>query len=165
MKKVLYKLLPVIVFVLSLSGCTSVSTNHISDYGAFLNSKYGLRTVEGFYPENLENVEEVRQYSFEYKVGFPDDEVQVVLDCVYSAEQYAAEVARIKALDYSYSYYPADERSRFYYPAYAMSVNEGDYEYVLLLEDESRMVYVHLEYYPSTMIKFDKSFLPKGYEW
>lgn len=86
------------ILVLSLSGCTSVSTSNTSDYGEFLDSKYRLGTLEGFYPENLEKVKEVKQYSFKYKSGFLDDEAQVILDCVYTPEQYGKEIERIKAL-------------------------------------------------------------------
>lgn len=164
-RKVFAPFLTVIVSLLMLSGCKSVLLTDTADYGKFLDRQYGLKTVEGFYPEELDKVQEIKQYSFIYDPGLLDDEAQVVLDCVYSAEQYAAEVERIKALDYSYSYYPADEHSRFSYPAYAMSVNENYYEYVLLMEDECRMVYIHLERYPSKSVTFDKTFLPKDYEW
>ena len=152
-------------FILSLSGCVYVSTGDTSHYGEFLDGKYSLNTVAGFYPEDLERVSEVKKYFFEYNVGFLDDEAQVILDCVYTPEQYGKEIERIKALNYSYSYYPADENSIFQYPAYAMSVKQDCYEYVLLIEEEHRMVYIHLEYYPSDSVQFDKSFLPKGYEW
>lgn len=167
MKKIFYTLLSVtlMILVLSLLGCTSVSTSNTSDYGEFLDGKYSLNTVAGFYPEDLERVSAVKKYFFEYNVGFLDDEAQVILDCVYTPEQYGKEIERIKALNYSYSYYPADENSIFQYPAYAMSVKQDCYEYVLLIEEEHRMVYIHLEYYPSDSVQFDKSFLPKGYEW
>lgn len=164
-RKTFAAFLTVMVSLLILSGCKPVLVTDTADYGKFLDRKYGLDTVEEFYPENLDKVQEVKQYSFIYKPGLLDDEAQVVLDCVYSAEQYAAEIERIKALDYSYSYYPADEHSRFSYPAYAMSVNENYYEYVLLLEEEYRMIYIHLERYPGESVAFDKNFLPKDYEW
>lgn len=153
------------LFIFIFFGCTSVLLTDTADYGTFLDRKYRLNIVEGFYPENLEQMQEVKQYSFVYDSGLLDDEAQVVLDCVYSAEQYTVEIERIKALDYSYSYYPADENSRFSYPAYAMSVNENYYEYVLLVEEEYRMIYIHLERYPSEAVTFDKAFLPKDYAW
>lgn len=78
------------------------------------------------------------------------ESLHIILDMVILQK-----IERIKAFDYSYSYYPA----------YAMSVNENYYEYVLLVEEEYRMIYIHLERYPAESVTFDKAFLPKDYAW
>lgn len=193
MKKLISALLALIFSAGMLTGCigpTKVYTelSHAESYWwAGKPSDYCVSFM-GFalMPDRSSNAK-IEEYYFRVQPTLLDDTIQLYLNCVYSEEDYAAEVERLKNLD-CIGHFPGDEGpaetsytdggavieeyangTRYYddgtfnYPAYVQGLEWGRVcEYALLMEQEHRIVYVYLQYEYRSRIKFDKAYLPNG---
>ncbi len=105
------------------------------------------------FPDDTDKAEEAEFY-YEYKTGLLDTDGSFFLTCVYSDEDFEAEVDRISAVTctidaqdiHSTKAVEYDE-DMYNYPAYiAIDGYTHNYEYALIDDDNNRIIYVLLGY-------------------
>lgn len=165
----------IFLVAVTLIGCQGyLTTNGNEKYGEFYNDKYVINLPLDVFPKEVDDAV-CNQYVFTYKAGVLDDRCQIFLDCSYNEDDYEAEVSRIikisggEFMQYINSQYTTESQivfneEWFEHPAYVVTYVEGKkYEYVMLFENERRIVYVGLQYCPLSTIEFDHDYLPINY--
>lgn len=173
-KKIWILLFVLILISFTLIGCQSYSTTNIEKYGEFNMNKYVINLSLDVFPAEVDD-DACNQYVFIYKAGVLDDRCQIFLDCSYNEDDYEAEVSRIQKISggefmqrVNSKYITENQivynEEWFKYPAYVVTYVEGKkYEYVMLFENERRIIYVGLQYCPLSTIEFDHDYLPINY--
>ncbi len=193
MKKIIFALLTLVFPAAIFSGCigpNSVYTDvgHAESYWwVDKPSDYCVSFIGFDLMPVKESNAQITDYYFRVQPTLLDDTIQLYLNCVYSDEDYAAEVNRLKNLN-CIGHFSDDTRvpetvysdgstvveeyrneTRYYdddtfnYPAYVQDLEWGRAcEYALLNEAEHRIVYVYLQFEYRSGIKFNKEYLPKS---
>lgn len=190
-KSVILVICAVFVFTFMFSGCAGTVRNDFADAESFWWENDDENRCVSFYdfalmPRKDSNAE-IQDYYFRVKPELLNDAIQLYVNCVYSAEDYAREVDRLENLE-CIGHFTDDDRAAetsytdgstvvefyknetkyfddgtFNYPAYAQGLEWGRVcEYALLIEEEYRIVYVYLQYEYKDKIAFDKQYLPNG---
>lgn len=109
-------------------------------------------------------------FHYYWRDTFGSPTAEIFLSCRYEAEEYNAEVSRITgthkqigATDNKVYY---DDAENFNYPAYVAVDDRADWEYALLLPDNSTIVYIFSSNMYTKDISFDHDYLPANYtDW
>ena len=101
-KSVIFVLCAVFVFTFMFCGCAGTVRNDIADAESYWWENDNENRCVSFYdfalmPRKGSNAE-IKDYYFRVKPELLDDTVQLYINCVYSAEDYAREVDRLKEL-------------------------------------------------------------------
>jgi len=150
---------------------TTVTTD-VRDYPSCL-SDYSPQSDLTLFPSSVSDSAEVRSFYFYGSHPVFDDEIQIALDCDYTAEEYESEIARLSTAENTHYAYPSGapfegyavyDTENFEYPACVIRLGD-DYtsEYALVIEDEHRIIYVFLQFVPEDDVAFDTALLPDGY--
>lgn len=159
-----------------LSGCKVHTYTDITDYGNFNNGDCVINLNLDIFPATIDE-DICNEYIYSWSRGLMDDSCQIYLDCTYNKENFNTEKERIENLDggvYSeeYTQYVSDsgisgiiyDELSFKTPAYVLTMVEGrQYAYIFLFEEESRIIYIGLQYCPISNVQFDHDFLPLNY--
>lgn len=177
MRKKLYLILVFSLAVMCiLSGCKVHTYTDITDYGNFNNGDCVINLNLDIFPATIDE-DICNEYIYSWSRGLMDDSCQIYLDCTYNKENFNTEKERIENLDggvYSeeYTQYVSDsgisgiiyDELSFKTPAYVLTMVEGrQYAYIFLFEEESRIIYIGLQYCPISYVQFDHDFLPLNY--
>ena len=160
---------------LSFAGCAvSCSESGIvftytkaEDYGVFFESKtlvFDDRLL--FFPKNLDNIKVLNTYKYldgYYGLWAGN---QVYLDVTYDEETFVKEIERWS--NYKYDYLGIEENSPkfdnaylFHYPTYVFLYRSKEYQYISIIEQECRVIYVYIEAGAKELIPDEH--LPKNY--
>ena len=150
MKKAIL-LLYALCIVVNLTGCSSLS---LAPFALHLTTKvydsiddYPEQPVPLLYDDLLVFPDKklfsectVNQYRSVVKSALLLDEVYILLDCTYSAEQYQQEIQRLIEINAVY------RKDIFEHPAYIMVLlDSGFYEYAIVDEENRQIAYVYAE--------------------
>ena len=132
--------------------------------------KYGVWVGDGtvvdhtaVFPQNLKQVKDVNQYIYTFNdIRLLKDEYQVFLDCEYTPENFNTEIERLKQIPYI-----TYQKECTTCPAYILNMGDnGLNQYVLVDEDQSRLIYVTTYFIKKDKLKFSEKYLPQGYcDW
>ena len=120
--------------------------------------KYGAWEGDGtvvdhtaVFPQNLKQVKNVNQYIYTFNdMRLLKDEYQVFLDCEYTPENFNAEIERLKQIPYI-TYH----KEYTMYPAYILKMGDnGLNQYVLIDENQSRLIYVTMYFIKKDKLEF-----------
>ena len=140
--------------------------SNIEDYGMFRDNGCLREFTWIIFPENLEKVQEVKDYKYLYE-NFAGTEYQIYLDAVYDSENFEDERERLRNFEYPIrNGYAAklqfDEAQLFNYPTYIAVYSGGVYSYASIIEEEQRIVYLYI-YSLNAEIVAPEEFLPKDF--
>ena len=183
MKRFFQKLFILLLCLICFSSCaTTKIITDINEYGNFppdsSKMSIGDRII---FPENLENVKEVKNYTFVYDYILWDP-TQLYLDVIYDDENFQKEIERLNNYDISEDSrwdegsfeFSADTKFRldekmklFNYPTYISDYAVSGFSYASVIEEEKRIVYVYLECsgIDEEKMVVPKIFLPKEYQF
>lgn len=165
MKKV-WSLILIFTALFSFCSCAKNTTN-AERYGDFFDrTKYmDLHTNFDLFPESLPEDCTVNQYQFYFKEGLFFTDAIVLLDLTCTTEVYNREIERISQTKYSYMYgdVPIIDLDHFHYTAYVHAYATEEYDYVLTIPEENRLVFVFSQTAPKGKFKCSEDLLPKEY--
>lgn len=168
----------IIMIIAALIGfaCSGKSSNNAEDAnywweiypGDYCVPNYGFELMPVRSGRAVINVYKFSRYS-----TLLDDSIELFIDCTYSEEDYAREVERLKYLVClrRTADSPNDEEERgdgtieldegFLAPAIVEVLLRGEgAEYALLYENEHRILYVYLQWWPQKRLDIDSAYLP-----
>lgn len=115
----------------------------------------------------------INDYLFSWYPTLLDDSIELFIDCTYSEEDYAREVRRLNSVDFCritadspnedavYGSGTFEATEGFLTTAIVGVLKRGEgAEYALLYEEENRIVYVYLQYWPRYRLDIDSLYLP-----
>lgn len=162
MKKVVKAVLILAVTILLSSCALYTDEKSVENYGEFFE-KAGAISEYLIFPEEIpESATEVTYRCLWNDISLIDPTIQIYLEYQLGEEEYAAEVQRISGIQLDEGIYPVwlDEES-FEYPAYvATDGYSHEYEYVLMDEENHRLISIDLWNEFHVNVKFDKDCLP-----
>ena len=152
------------------------STSDVKKYGEFFKTEkfYKIYTNFDLFPDTIPENSTVNQYLFSWrnvKALIKDTtDIIVFLDLTLTSDGYNAEVERIsQEKDTSrppYDVLPKIDDENFNYKSFSFPdmyvVNGWEIQYVLLIPEENRLIYVYLQY-PEEVCDFPHEFLPIHY--
>ena len=153
---------------LSLSACGERIYVKEEDYGVFFErEQLNLHDELLFFPKNLDSVKFLNKYIYvdgTYALALGG--YQVYLDVTYDEETFVKEIERWS--NYKYDYLGIEENSPkfdnaylFHYPTYVFRYYSDMYQYISIIEQECRMIYVYIE--SGLDEKIPDEHLPKNY--
>lgn len=156
-----------IIAGLNKDSYTESHTADVEKYREF-DEYYGISKLYLFPNASLKKNEEakIHKYLYNCKGSKVFQTCQIFLECEYSWEAYEKEKKRLTEVADSETKLQAKyTENDFPYPAvYAMKGNESCYEYVLLLEEEKKMIYIYLQgSIDRRELLFSKEYLPLSY--
>ena len=157
----------VILALYFLFGGSPEVTEDITQYEEMLVKYENIHTGFITFPEKLPESASDTSFYFSFQDTWDDPTCEVFLQCTYSPEDYAAEVAR---LDETKKVFPnkeltllRDDVGVFNYPAY-IAVDKMDYSYeYALLTGDNQITYVFVSFMTEDNLKMDKKYLPSDY--
>ncbi len=171
MKKGLYIIVALIIIVVAFLGYSVVFgggtyiTENPKDYYDFTShNENGIMSDLYIFPKKIyDNTQKVKYY-YLFSDTFLDTTYQIYLDCVYEDNEFELEKNRIKSLNYEKNKISFDEQN-FSLPAYVARLGyDCTSEYVLIDEQENRIIYIYLQFAKKEDIGFDLSLLPNNYK-
>lgn len=114
------------------------------------------------FPKSIEEAEDPEYYFYTVN-GLFGRGTAVYLKCKYSPEKYNLEMERIKniqATSAEGTMGPYYDQELFHWPAYVASFMQGEYEYVLCLEEECTLVYVYMRKVDQSEAGFEQKYYP-----
>lgn len=156
----------ILIFSLILLSACSVISDDIKNYGSFRNYlPAGQDIAYVIFPESIPNSAKNTEYVFEYKETLLDPEIQLYLEYELSKKDYDKEIERIKSINNRRKIKYDFSEENYIYPAYIAVENyDNGFEYVMLDEENYRLIYVYLKFYnDKKQIRFDLSYLPKNW--
>jgi len=168
-KKLRYFIAVLLMVALSFSFCSCgvrVYTK-VEDYGVFFQTKNLYEDDQLLiFPETLENASVVNGYKYlDGYYGFFAG-AQIYLDVTYDEETFAKETeywSNYKYDDTVVDDVPPkfDDAYLFNYPTFVFEYQSVEYQYISVIEQECRMIYVYIEIGSDEVIPDE--FLPKNY--
>ena len=151
------------------------STSDVKKYGEFFKTEkfYKIYTNFDLFPDTIPENSTVNQYLFSWrnvKALIKDTtDIIVFLDLTLTSDGYNAEVERISQEKDThqppYDILPIIDDVNFNYTAYSFSYvnNRWKIQYVLMIPEENRLIYVYLQYAEEEACDFPHEFLPIHY--
>ena len=134
---------------------------YINEYRGDLDSNLSI------FPDNKSNMIEA-DFSSSFQTNFFDTDGYIILIAKYNKEDFSSEINRLKGLSMtiyanskdnaeSYTNYVRYDEKSYKYPAYITIDGFGHtYEYALINEEESEIIYIYLSYPKEDNIKYRK---------
>ena len=145
---------------------TEIFTNKIQDYGSF-EDYHGYSKLSLFPPKDLTAQNgEILEYIYDCSGPKLYQTCQIYLECSYTAEEYAKEVQRLQQIkDDGTGLLALYSPDGYEYPAiYTMKNTDTCNEYVLLLEEEQKIIYIYLQGIVDRRdLHFQEKYLPLDY--
>ena len=143
------------------------STQNVEEYRKFENY-YGLSPLDLFPTDEqvAENGGEIVEYVYECNDNKMYQNCQIYMECQYTEEGFEKEASRLKTMRHEDSGQTVcTSEELFAYPGvYAMLSFDSCNEYALLLEEESKIIYIYLQGMVDRRdLYFDEKYLPLDY--
>ena len=163
MKKILYSIL-IITITIVLSSCSRLiqKEDDITKYGEFFGRAGSISEYLVFPKQIPESATNITYKSLWNDISLIDPTIQIYLEYELNEEDYAAEIQRISEARLEEGIYQVwEDKENFIYPAYvATDGYSNEYEYVLMDDENHRLIYVYLWHELRVNIKFNKKYLP-----
>jgi hypothetical protein len=162
----------IVVFALSGCGNEAYSTSDIADYGVYTshieNEAEELASSRSHlfvFPKELTDTHEVENFYYSCSSGSFDNAYQLFLAYTLPQDEFEAEVKRLAELEVTYGGVTNKviyDTTSFNYPAYVTAFSKyGDYEYVLIDEENLRLICILSCVANIDNMPMDKGYLPQ----
>ncbi len=144
-------------------GPPAIITENIEDYNTiFTNNVYSELMV---FPDKIPASATETEFYYYWKDTFLDPTSQIYVSCKYNKEDFEAEKKRISNIkittELNMVKIREDNGKYFKHPTYIAILNNNCcFEYAIVIEEESRIVYVFTMFVRNSEIKFPKEYLP-----
>lgn len=159
--------LMIIFTILVFFGGPPYVTEDSKDYDIAMHKYDNIQCGFLTFPETIVPEADVKEFYFSYQDTWDDPTCEVFLQCAYTEDMYAKEIARLEGIERIYGEdvqkLLKKEAGRYPYPVYiAMENHNHGYEYALLT-GENEITYVYTAFKERHNIHFGEKYLPSDF--